>query len=132
MSIKIALLKSNEEIIADVKEFISDDNKLMAYCFKNPHLVRVKDIYYDEDEGDREVDENGFYVCKKTFSIVFTPWIMLSKNKDFIVNPDWVVTVYDPDEEIETAYLEEIDGRSGNDGHDGTIGDGGGDSESSN
>ena len=131
MSIKIALLKSNEEIIADIKEFVSDDNKIMAYCFKNPHLVKIRDIYYDEDEDELDVDENGVYVSKKTFSVVFTPWIVLSKDKNFIINPDWVVTVYDPDEEIETAYLEEIDGRLGNDGHDGTTGDGGRDSESS-
>jgi len=124
MSIKIALLKSNEEIIADVKEFISEEeNKLVTYCFKDPYIIKVRDTYYDDDDNYEE-DEDGFVERNKFYSVVLAPWIILSKNKDFLVNPDWVVTLYDPDDDVEQAYLEELDGRSRNDGHDGAAGAG--------
>ena len=38
MSIKIALLKSGESVIADIKELISDE-KICGYLFKNPYIV---------------------------------------------------------------------------------------------
>ena len=38
MSIKIALLKSGESVIADIKELISDE-KICGYLFKSPYIV---------------------------------------------------------------------------------------------
>ena len=35
MSIKVALLKSGESVIADIKELVSDDN-VCGYLFENP------------------------------------------------------------------------------------------------
>ena len=40
MSIKVALLKSGESVIADIKELISNDN-ICAYLFENPNISRV-------------------------------------------------------------------------------------------
>jgi hypothetical protein len=123
MSIKIALLKSNEEIIADVKEFVSEEEGLVSYCFKEPYVIKVRQTYYDDDDiDDDDIGDEELVKRNKFYSVVFAPWIILSKNKDFLVNPDWVVTLYDPDDDVEQAYLEELDGRSGNDGHDGSVG----------
>ena len=36
MSIKLAVLKSGEDIIADVKELIVEEN-IVGYLFNNPH-----------------------------------------------------------------------------------------------
>ena len=41
MSIKLALLKSGENIISDAKELISDD-KVCGYLFTKPHVVTYK------------------------------------------------------------------------------------------
>ena len=41
MSIKLALLKSGEEVIADIKEFRDPDDNLVSYLFENPHFVFV-------------------------------------------------------------------------------------------
>ena len=38
MSIKLAVLKSGEDIIADVKELIVEEN-IVGYLFDNPHAV---------------------------------------------------------------------------------------------
>ena len=38
MSIKVALLKSGESVIADIKELISDDN-ICGYLLENPKII---------------------------------------------------------------------------------------------
>ena len=38
MSIKVALLKSGESVIADIKELVSDDN-ICGYLFENPNII---------------------------------------------------------------------------------------------
>ena len=43
MSVKIALLKSGESVIADIKELISDE-KVCGYLFKNPHPTRALEV----------------------------------------------------------------------------------------
>lgn len=112
MSIKIALLKSNEEVICDMKEVITEDNKLAFYSFKHPFVVKVKQHENDEDDD-------------LLYSISYTRWIILSNDREFLINPDWVVTVYNPEPEIESSYKEKINERYGNDRHDGGTGGGG-------
>ena len=92
MSIKIALLKSNEEVISDVKEVLSDDN-LVSYHFDKPYVVK---IISETKTG--------------TYKLSYTPWIVLSNEKNFFVNPDWVVTLYDPEPEVEKSYMEHVNG----------------------
>ena len=41
MSIKIALLSTQEQIISDVREMVSGDN-VVAYVFNNPHKLSVQ------------------------------------------------------------------------------------------
>ena len=38
MSVKLAVLKSGDTVIADIKELISDD-KVCGYLFTNPHKI---------------------------------------------------------------------------------------------
>jgi len=116
MSVKIALLKSNEEVICDMKEVITDENKLAFYSFTHPYVVKIAGRQYDE-ETDKDT---------RLYQVSFTPWILLSNDREFLINPDWVVTVYNPDPDIELSYTEKINGRFGNDGHDGTVGGGNG------
>jgi len=96
MSIKIALLKSNEEVICDMKEVLSED-RLVSYCFTKPYVVKVSDKV-------RETE--------KTYKLSFTPWIILSEDTEFYINPDWVVSIYNPVNEVEESYLENVNGRS--------------------
>ena len=41
MTIKLALLKSGEEVISDIKEFRDPDDNLVSYLFKSPHYVKL-------------------------------------------------------------------------------------------
>ena len=54
MSIKLALLKSGENIIADIKELISDD-KTCGYLFTNPHVLGTRTPFLLSEENELQV-----------------------------------------------------------------------------
>jgi hypothetical protein len=41
MSIKLALLKSGEEVIADIKEIVNEEEKIVSLLFSNPYVVKL-------------------------------------------------------------------------------------------
>ena len=56
MSIKIALLKSGEQVITDIKELLSED-KPVGYLFKDPEKIAInKPFLVQEDVIDNSVD----------------------------------------------------------------------------
>ena len=117
MSIKLALLKSGEEVIADIKEFRDPDDNLVSYLFANPHFVKISTSQVLVEEVEQTKYNASFY-----------KWMSLSKDSDIIVNKDWVVTIVEPIDEIKKSYEEKFNGR-GNDGlADGRTGGGNGDS----
>ena len=95
MTIKILLLKSGEDVIADVKEMVSPDKKVIGYFLNNPCVVKLipKD---SEDESKRET------------AIRMYPWMPLAKEKDIPLPTDWVVTMVTPIEKVETMYKEDV------------------------
>ena len=41
MTIKILVLKSGEDVIADIKEMMTPDNKVMGYLLTKPCVVKL-------------------------------------------------------------------------------------------
>jgi hypothetical protein len=107
MSIKIALLKSGEQVIADIKELVSDDGKPISFVFSNPHLVKL----IDQDNFDDDLNFSGDI----KYGVYFSPWIPLSAEKDIAVGFDWVVTIVEPSKEIKTSYGERVYGKANSD-----------------
>lgn len=101
MSIKLALLKSGEEVIADIKELVSDDDKLISLVFTNPYLVKLI---------EQEVFEEEFQSEDVKYAVTFSPWIPFSAEKDIAVGMDWVVTIVEPTNEIKKSYEERMNG----------------------
>tara|TARA_Y100000004_G_scaffold158718_1_gene185180 strand:- start:523 stop:924 length:402 start_codon:yes stop_codon:yes gene_type:complete len=93
MSIQLALLKSGEEVIADIKEFRDSEENLVSYLFKDPHCIKVK-------KKSQVLTED----ISPKHEAVFYKWMSLSKDDDIVVNKDWVVCIVDPIESIEQAY----------------------------
>lgn len=94
MTVKLAILKSGEEIIADIKEGFYED-KVIAYIFDNPHKAVINGsckILDDNNESANRV------------SISLYPWPSLSSDKMVSVIPDWVVTVVEPNENLKSLY----------------------------
>tara|TARA_B100000029_G_scaffold64473_1_gene57705 strand:+ start:540 stop:971 length:432 start_codon:yes stop_codon:yes gene_type:complete len=103
MSVQLALLKSGEEVIADIKEFRNSDDELVSYLFKEPYTIKIK-------TSQLLVEEEG----TPKHEVIYYKWMSLSKDSDIIVNKDWVVCITDPLDSITKSYKERMHGR-GND-----------------
>ena len=93
MTVKILLLKSGEDVIADVREMVSPDKKVIGYFLDKPCVVKLLP----------KVNGN-----KKETSISMYPWMPLAKEKDIPLPTDWVVTIVTPIEKVEQMYEEDV------------------------
>ena len=118
MTIKLALLKSGEEVISDIKEFRDPDDNLVSYLFKSPHYVKL---------SSSQVLVEGVEQTK--YNASFYKWMALSKDNDIVVNYDWVVCIVEPIDEIKKSYEEKLNGTGTGTGNGGN---GIGDSDTSN
>jgi len=93
MTVKLVVLKSGEDVIADLQEMMSDD-KVIGYFLKFPCKVGL----YGEKN---DVEGN-----KKTpFQLQLTPWIPLTNDEVIPIPADWVVTIVEPVEKLKEMYL---------------------------
>ena len=103
MSVKLAVLKSGEQVIAEAKELVSkDEEKVRGYLFTRPHKVLTAQPMLLTEEAK---DDNSL-------EVTLSPWIILSADTEVVVPTDWVVTVVDPIESVVKMYQEKIDGQS--------------------
>ena len=101
MSIKLAVLKSGEDIIADVKEIMSEDN-VVGYLLHKPHSVLCEEPLLVEEEDE----QNG------SIQIRLRPWLILSKDDKVPVRPDWLVTIVEPVDMLKEMYEEKVNGQT--------------------
>ena len=95
MSIKILLLKSNEEIITEAKEIANPDSKLaIGYHLHKPFRLEIV-----SDEGDLVFNR------EKGYQLSWFPWAPLSKDKDFFLPAGHVITAYEPLDSITDQYV---------------------------
>ena len=89
MTIKVLVLKSGEDVIADVQEMMSSDNQVMGYFLTKPCVVKIqaKDM-----SAESEV------------SVRMHPWMPIAREKMIPINSDWVVTMVTPVEKIQEMY----------------------------
>jgi hypothetical protein len=97
MTVKIAILKSGENIISDIKEAYSDDVSL-TYVFEKPCKVLINGTYKVLDDEDSQ----------NKVSISLHNWPTLSNDQSVLIPTDWVVTIVEPKEEVKLMYETEI------------------------
>ena len=119
MSIKLALLKSGEEVIADIAEFRNSEDELVSYLFKKPYCVKIKTSQVLVEQETRPKHELAYY-----------KWMSLSKDDDIIVNRDWVVCISEPLDTVKKNYEGKVNGRRFDDSNGSSNGSGSGASES--
>ena len=120
MSIQLALLKSGEEVIADIKEIRQEETDvLVSYLFKDPYCIKIKTSQVLVEQETRPKHELAYY-----------KWMTLSKDSDIIVNKDWVVCITDPLDTVKKNYEEKMNGRRFDDTDGSSNGRDGGASES--
>ncbi len=102
MSVKLAVLKSGEQVIAEAKELVSED-KVRGYLFTRPHkVVTTQPMLLTEEETQND----------SSLEVTLSPWIILSADKEVVVPTDWVVTIVEPLESVVKMYQEKTDGQS--------------------
>ena len=122
MSIQLVLLKSGEDVIADVKELRDDKYELMSYVFKDPYKIKITMPQVLMETKSKPKHEAAFY-----------KWMPLSKESDIIVNKDWIVCITDPIDTIKTLYEDRLnERRRSNDSNESGDGRDGGTSGSDN
>ena len=99
MTVKLAILKSGEDIVADIKEMIvgeGDDARVVGYVLTKPCGVSLnsKAIKIDDE--------------KDTYQLKLFPWCPLTKNEKIPITADWVVTIVDPIDKITRMYTKEV------------------------
>ena len=103
MTIKILVLKSGEDVIADIKEMMTPDNKVMGYLLTKPcvvKLVSTAPLTAEEDDPDNEHSSE--------VRIRMHPWAPLAKEKEIPLTSEWVVTMVTPIDKVLTMYKEQV------------------------
>ena len=110
MSIKLVMLKSGEDLVADVKE-IKSNEEVVGYYFDDPLIVKI----FESEEPTVLNEEGSLTQYSSKVNITFYPWIPLSKDVRVPCSADWVVTIVEPIEKLKTQYQERVNGQNNQD-----------------
>ena len=91
MTIKILVLKSGEDVIADIQEMMSSENQVMGYFLNKPCVVKI------QAKGDSQ-----------DVSVRMHPWMPFAREKMIPLSTDWVVTMVTPVESIQEMYQKQV------------------------
>ena len=102
MSIKLVMLKSGEQLIAEAKELVNDEKEVKGYLLHKPHKVLTNTplLLTEDQSNDSSVE------------VTLSPWILLSEDQEVVVQPDWVITVVQPLPSVIKMYKEKLNGQS--------------------
>ena len=113
MTVKLVMLKSGEDIIADVKEIKSEED-VIGYFFHDPLIVKMyspeEPVVLSEENGV-ESDHGTTKEISSKVGITFYPWVPLSAEKKIPCSADWVITMVEPMQNLKKLYQEKINGR---------------------
>ena len=107
MSIKLVLLKSNEEVIADVKELVDENDKPIFIVLENAYCCKLIESPVLLTEGEEETEAK--------FSVQYYPWMPLSDDKKISIDPSWVVAIVEPKPMVKQSYEARFNGTGSKD-----------------
>lgn len=93
MSVKLALLKSGEVLISDIKELV-DDEKVVGYLFVKPKKVDMSTPMFLSEENSNE----------SSVEVSLSSWFLITDDEEFAIPKDWIVTVMNPVERVIEMY----------------------------
>ena len=91
MTIKVLVLKSGEDVIADVQEMMSSSDQVIGYFLTKPCVVKIQ-----ASETNTDV------------SVRMHPWMPIARETMIPVSADWVVTMVTPVEKIHEMYENQV------------------------
>jgi len=104
MTVKLLLLKSGEDLIADISEMVSgeDENRhVIGYFLNKPCIVKMLEPTLLTEESTEEQKKSAFQVS-------LYPWMPLTVDKVIPVPSDWVVTIVEPIARLTQMYIEDV------------------------
>ena len=99
MTVKLAILKSGEDIVADIKEMVvgeGDNARVVGYILTKPCGVSL-------NSKPLQIDDE-----KDTYQLKLFPWCPLTKSEKIPITADWVVTIVDPVDKVKQMYETEV------------------------
>ena len=91
MTIKVLVLKSGEDVIADVQEMMSSNDQVIGYFLHKPCVVKLQAKGANSD-----------------VSVRMHPWVPFARETMIPVSADWVVTMVTPVEKIQEMYVNQV------------------------
>jgi len=115
MTVKLVRLKNGEDIIADLKEVLDkDDNSIAAIQFDTPFMVGIdepsENMFSDDSDGGTRIT---------TPRIRFFPWAPLSRDRVLYIDPNQIVCIYDPYQQVLDQYEKLVEAMNHGGGNDG-------------
>ena len=104
MTIKLLLLKSGEDMIADITEMAygeDDERRVVGYYLNKPCVIKMRDPNALDDMSEGRGRKAGFEVS-------LFPWIPLSADENIPIPADWLVTMVEPTAKLTEMYVEDI------------------------
>jgi hypothetical protein len=106
MTIKLMLLKSGEDMIADIQEMVSEDSEtgrtnVYGYLLTRPCVVKMRSPELLNESSNSGVQKTGYQVS-------MYPWIPLTADEVIPVPADWVVTIVEPTAKLKEMYTEDV------------------------
>jgi len=96
MTIKLCVLKSGEDVIADVQEIVVGDEgneKVVGYFFTNSCVVKILEKQNSDDK------------MESSYRLQLTPWMPLTSDSKIPLPSDWVITMVEPITQLKEMYL---------------------------
>ena len=99
MSVQLVLLKSGEELVADVREVVDRETKrpLSTVLIKPVRVTVVQQGVLTE--GASQPSDS---------LLSFVPWLSTSKSEEYFIQQDWIVTVCEPQDNIKESYIQNV------------------------
>tara|TARA_R100000005_G_C4839862_1_gene111872 strand:- start:178 stop:516 length:339 start_codon:yes stop_codon:yes gene_type:complete len=99
MTIKMILLKTGETLITDAKEVVQEE-QIRGYMLTQPQVVesQEKTLLMESETANSNYE----------LDVILKPWMILSKDKEFVVTTDIVATICDPLDSVKDMYESKI------------------------
>ena len=102
MTVKLILLKSGEDVIADVSEMVlgeEEEKRVIGYHLDKPCVIKMRNPNLQSEDGPNK---------KAGFEVSLFPWIPLTKDTTISIPADWLITVVEPVEKLKEMYQEDF------------------------
>ena len=104
MTIKLMLLKSGEDIIADVSEMTvgeDEERRVVGYFLNKPCIVKMRspELLTEQSEGPKK---------QAGYEVSLFPWMPLAVEETIPIVADWIITMVDPVIKLKEMYTTDI------------------------